>query len=362
MLLQWLNEVPIPHLMPHSEPGRMDKRFHEKMWLIDAETDHGVAIVGGLNIANEYFRVDPGDADSFWRDQDVIVKGEVIGDMVTAFDRNFDYFIAIKKSRGIFNTNLYWDKTRAVLDVTGKVKFTFRTDPRLDKKVRQMASKRLLLDYQASAVRFFQNRPRYKETYIGQAYLKLITRAQNEILIANAYFVPSEAFIDAVKNAARRCVGITIITNSTQTNDLPEITMTGRESYQEMLSVNSETVVNNCNKKQAAGIEIWEWQGKHRDSQERTEGTMHSKYAVFDNIISLVGSYNLDPRSEKLNSESALVFENARLAKTLARLFRNNDLAFSQRISMVKAKQFLHPTDPVYILEKSVGDWFKDEL
>ena len=29
------------------------------MWIIDGETDHAVAVVGGLNIANEYFRIDP---------------------------------------------------------------------------------------------------------------------------------------------------------------------------------------------------------------------------------------------------------------------------------------------------------------
>jgi putative cardiolipin synthase len=382
MLLQWINEVPVPHLMPHAEPDQMDKRFHEKMWLIDAETDHGMAIVGGLNVANEYFRVDPDNVDFFWRDQDVIVKGEVIKDMVTAFDRNIDYFLVIKKSRGIFNTDLYWDKTRKVLDVTGKIKFNFHTDPGLDKKVRQMAEKNLQLDYHSARVRFFQNRPRYKETYIGQAYLKLIMSAAREILMANAYFVPSETFISAIKDAARRCVRITLITNSTQTNDLPEITMVGRESYEDILSVNNETAVKHCFENhrfenhrfenhrfenhrfenQAAGIQIWEWQGKRSGTEERTEGTMHSKYAVFDSMISLVGSYNLDPRSEKLNSESALVFENEQLAETLAQLFHNNDLALSQQISMDQAKEYLHPTDPVYNIEKKLGDWFKDEF
>ncbi len=102
MLLQWLNEVPIPGLIPHAELSRMDKRFHEKIWLIDAETDHGVAIVDGLNVANEYLRVDPDNADFFWRDQDVIIKGVVIKDMVTAFDRNYNYFLAIKKA-GVFS-------------------------------------------------------------------------------------------------------------------------------------------------------------------------------------------------------------------------------------------------------------------
>ena len=367
MLLQWINEVPVPSLMPHAEHGRMNKRFHEKMWLIDAETDHGVAIVGGLNIANEYFRVDPDNADFFWRDQDVIIKGELINDMVTAFDRNFDYFLSIKQSRGIFNTNWYWDKTRDVLDITGRIKFVFQTDPKLDKKVREMAEKKLQLSYHSGTMRFFQNRPRYKESYIGQAYLKLIISAKQEILIANAYFVPSEQFIFAVKEAARRCVRIKIITNSTSTNDLPAITMVGRESYKDMLSVNSETAVEQCSKKypdkkQTAGIQVWEWQGRKNNSTVQTEGTMHSKYAVFDNTVSLVGSYNLDPRSAKLNSESAVVFKNNQLSNTLAQLFHDNDLSFSQQISLLQAEEFLHPADTLYSIEKGMGDLFKDDL
>ncbi len=364
MLLQWVNEIPIPFLMPHAELHRLNKRFHEKMWLIDGETDHAVAVVGGLNIANEYFRVDPNNADFFWRDQDVIVKGSLINDMVSAFDRNFDYFIQIKESRGIFNTNKYWEQTRNILDTTGKVHFTFKTDADLDKKVRKMAEKPLSLNYHSIAKsRFFQNRPRYKETYINQAYLTLIHNAKEEILIANAYFVPSEEFLVTIKEAAQRCVRIRLLTNSTKTNDLPAITMVGRESYQELLMLNDTIKNQHCVKnKTEKGIEIWEWQGKLKGEKTRSQGTMHSKYAIFDQNISLVGSYNLDTRSETLNSESALVFENKALAQTLAQLFYNNDLSFSHKISMTQAEEYLHPSDPLYKLQKNLGDWFKDEL
>ncbi|HQR47163.1 MAG TPA: phospholipase D-like domain-containing protein [Thermoanaerobaculia bacterium] len=90
MALQWLNEIPVPLLTPHTDPDQLDKRFHEKMWIIDGETDHGVAITGGLNIGNEYFRANPDDPDTTWRDQDVVVRGAVVRDLVTAFDRKFD--------------------------------------------------------------------------------------------------------------------------------------------------------------------------------------------------------------------------------------------------------------------------------
>ena len=74
MALQWLNEVPVPKLIPHTDPDALDKRFHEKMWIIDGETEHAIAVTGGLNIGNEYFRADPDDPDATWRDQDVVVR------------------------------------------------------------------------------------------------------------------------------------------------------------------------------------------------------------------------------------------------------------------------------------------------
>ena len=361
MLLQWINEVPIPKLMPHYDPNRLDKRFHEKMWIIDGETDHGIAITGGMNVGNEYFRIDPRTPHGNWRDQDVIVKGGVVQDMVAAFDRNFRYFVDIKKSRGILNTNLYWKATRSLLDKTGHVRFHFDTDPRLVERVQALAGNKLKTDFHAARSRFFQSRPRYQERYIEQAYLQLISGAKREILIANAYFVPSRAIMHALMDAARRCVAVSLISNSPQTNDLPEITMVGRGYYKTLLAVNQEPRVRQC-KRPRAGMHIHEWLGRPRDEKKQREGTMHSKYAVFDRRISLVGSYNLDPRSARLNSESALVFKNPILARQLADLFEHNDLPKSDPVSLDKAEHFKHPDDIIYRLRKSFGELFEQQL
>ncbi len=361
MLLQWINEVPIPKLMPHYDPNRLDKRFHEKMWIIDGETDHGVAITGGLNVGNEYFRIDPQTPHGYWRDQDVIVKGGVIKDMVAAFDRNFHYFTDIKKSRGVLNTNLYWKVTRAVLDKTGHVRFHFNTDPRLVERVKALARNKLKLDFHPARSRFFQSRPRFQEHTIEQAYLQLITAAKREILIANAYFVPSRAIMDALMNATRRCVAISLISNSPETNDLPEITMVGRGYYKTLLAVNREPRVRQCRHRRA-GLHIHEWLGRLRNESTQREGTMHSKYAVFDRRTSLVGSYNLDPRSARLNSESALVFESPILARQLADLFEYNDLPRSDPVTLDEAEYFTHPDEIIYRLRKSFGELFEQQL
>ena len=131
LALQWLNEVPVPRLTPHTDPNALNQRYHEKMWIVDGETPAAIAVTGGLNIGNEYFRADPWHPDKTWRDQDVVLRGAVVADLVAAFDRNFAYFVGVKKSRGIFDTNLYWGATRAVLDKTGRLPISYKTDPRV---------------------------------------------------------------------------------------------------------------------------------------------------------------------------------------------------------------------------------------
>ncbi|MEN8760490.1 MAG: phosphatidylserine/phosphatidylglycerophosphate/cardiolipin synthase family protein [Desulfobacterales bacterium] len=357
--LQWLNELPVTSHDAADKTTDPNKRYHEKMWIIDGETNHGVAVVGGLNIANEYFRIDPQNPSRYWRDQDVIVKGDVIKDMVASFDRNFEYFLKVKESRGILNTNIYWGATRYVFEKTGKMDMRHVTDERLKKNVRELADKKLELKYEAAKCRFFQNRPRFGETYIEQAYLKSIKAAKKEILIGNAYFVASATFVETVKDAVRRCVKVIILTNSPETNDLPMLTIVGRDFYDDILAVNDETVVQSCD---GGGVQIWEWQGRRTNATEQTEGTMHAKYAVFDRRVSIVGSYNMDPRSRTLNSESAIVFENRNLSRQLADMYYENDLDFSKQITLEDTVAFTDSADAVYQLEKDFGIFIEDDL
>ena len=360
LALQWVNEVPVPFLTPHYDAGRADKRFHEKLWLIDVETGHGQAVTGGLNIGNEYFRVDPTDPAGYWRDQDVALRGEILGDLAKAFDRNFEYLVSIKESRGIFNTNLYWDATRAVLDETGKFPVNYETDERLVGRVEELEGNGAPLEFRPSRCRFLHNRPRFAETYILQAYLKIISSAEHEMLIANAYFVPTPAIAAALEDAARRCVSVTLVTNSPETNDLPEISMVGRGYYKDLLAVNETPEVVACPNSDA-GLKIYEWIGQAAGDPVQ-QGTMHSKFAVADRRVSLVGSYNFDPRSERLNSETALVFEEAALADRLARWIVENDLGYSRQVTTADAAAFADPEETIYRFRKEIGHLFEEEL
>jgi putative cardiolipin synthase len=358
LYLEWINEVPMPFLSPAKDPEAPNNRYHEKMWIVDGETQRGAAVVGGLNIANAYFRVDPSDPDDFWRDQDVIVKGSIVADMVTAFDRNFEHFLKIKESREGLNTDLYWQRTREFLDKAGNLTVPYTTRSDLVERLKNMARMQPGLNYVNARSRFFHNRPRLGESYIQQAYLKLFDDAEREIIICNAYFIPSSDFIDAVRNAVNRGVRVIILTNSPETNDLPELTMVGRSYYKTILSINKDAWM----KQSGGSVQIWEWYGWRYDQAQQTEGTIHAKYAVFDRRYSLVGSYNLDPRSEKLNSETAVVFESDILSARLAEIFYTNDLAYSRKVSAEAANEYNDPSDALYKLRKEFGTLFEPLL
>ena len=181
------------------------------------------------------------------------------------------------------------------------------------------------------------------------------------MLIANAYFVPTPSIVRALTDAAKRCTAVRVVSNSPVTNDLPEITLVGRGYYAQLLAVNATPEVRACGSPDA-GLRIFEWVGQRPDEAQRTQGTMHSKFAVFDGERSLVGSYNLDPRSEKLNSESALVFRQPELAARLRQKLLGDDLRYSRKVSAADAAGFESPTDVVERFRKSLGAAFEDHL
>jgi putative cardiolipin synthase len=237
----------------------------------------------------------------------------------------------------------------------------YHTQPEVLAHVARMEARQPSLEFHPATCRFFQSRPRLKETYIQQAYVKLIERARSEVLIANAYLVPTPSIVLALTDAARRCVAVRLISNSPETNDLPEISLVGRGYYKDLLAVNESPEVAACDRADK-GLRIWEWVGQSADEAERRQGTMHSKYAVIDGRRGLVGSYNLDPRSEKLNSESAMVFEQPELAGMLRRSYLDNDLKYSREVTPAQAAEFEAPADVIERFRKSIGHLFEQHL
>ena len=68
--------IPLAWSLDHVGP--MTRSVADAAAVLDA-----IAVAGGLNIGNEYFRADPDNPDATWRDQDVVLRGAIVRDLVT---------------------------------------------------------------------------------------------------------------------------------------------------------------------------------------------------------------------------------------------------------------------------------------
>ncbi|HYN54444.1 MAG TPA: cardiolipin synthase ClsB [Methylotenera sp.] len=124
---------------------------------------------------------------------------------------------------------------------------------------------------------------------IEKAYLTAIGRAHNEVIIANAYFVPGRKFRKALLEAAKR--GVTV-----------KLLLQGRMEYFLMFATHAFYSVFLRH-----GVEIYEYR----------KGFMHSKVAVIDSHWATIGSSNIDPFSLLLAREANVVVQDKIFAETL---------------------------------------------
>lgn len=321
--LHWYNELDVGDWLAHN------MRYHEKYLVVDGER----AVLGGMNVADEYFRCSD-DPVLTWRDQDVAVEGPAAADVAAAFLDNHAWFKAVKAQKpALLDPDAYWrvwQRRHPAIDAV--------LQRALDAQRARHARKEgvdlgVICEgepvpsavHEGVPVRFLRNRPRAGERLIRDLYLERIAAARKSVLIENAYFVPSDALMAALGSAARRGVEVHVVTNSDATNDIPMITTAGRRRYKELID---------------AGVAVWEWH-----AERHGEGTIHAKHAVFDDEVAIIGSYNLDPRSERLNSENVVLLEHAPLAAELATWIRTRDLPMAERITAEQAAAWLTPLD-----------------
>jgi cardiolipin synthase len=127
-------------------------------------------------------------------------------------------------------------------------------------------------------------------TRIERAYRRAIGRAREEVVIANAYFIPGRKMRHALLSAARRGVQVRLL-------------LQGRyESFMQFYAARSVygTLLR-------AGVQIHEY----------SPTFLHGKVAVIDGRWATVGSTNLDPLSLLLAREANVVMEDRQFATQL---------------------------------------------
>jgi len=125
---------------------------------------------------------------------------------------------------------------------------------------------------------------------IEEAYLEAIKAAQQEILVANAYFLPGRRFRLALIAAAQRGVRVNVL-------------LQGQVEYV-LLHYATHALYGTL---LTAGVHLHEYR----------KSFLHAKVAVIDGVWATVGSSNIDPFSLLLAREANVVVKNTRFAGEL---------------------------------------------
>ncbi len=123
--------------------------------------------------------------------------------------------------------------------------------------------------------------PEYPDPVQQQMLTALIHASVQSIRLVTPYFVPDEPTLIALKAAAQRGVEVELILAATLDQRLVQW---AQESYYEELLSN--------------GVMIRRYPDRF----------LHTKFGVFDDHLSLIGSANLDVRSNLINAEFGLIF------------------------------------------------------
>ncbi len=284
-------------------PFRLDKplwivrRMHDKLVVADGR----VLLAGGRNIQSTYFGYGRQIRSHNYVDCDLQVEGNAAAEARR-------YFLALWASREVRPS-----RARATPEETGEAARLLDghktwLDARIE-EARNDPERTPATLAEAGPVRFLHDPvdSRDRTRKVGSELRDLLDSARESAVVESPYLVPSRAFRAALRQALDRGVHVRILTNSLAATDnlWPQAGYAGHKT----------DLVR-------SGVELWEYQGPE---------CLHSKAAVIDGETVIVGSYNLDPRSETLNTELALVVRNGPLA-TEMRSLMDSHLEKSARI------------------------------
>jgi cardiolipin synthase len=263
--VQWVVYSPVGRL-GLLWPGQW-RRLHRKLCVVDGT----IGFCGGINILDDYHDPNHGALASPRLDFSLRVEGPLVQEIRATIDRQWSRIEAVGQLR-----RARWSGALELLrTATGRTPAMAAPPERVHANVRASL---LLRDNLR------------RRTTIERAYLRAIGRARQEIIIANAYFVPGGRMRRALVSAARRGVRVCLL-------------LQGRYEYF-MQYYAARPVIGALLR---AGVEIHEY----------APSFLHAKVAVIDGHWATVGSSNLDPLSLLLAREANVGVEDRGFAARL---------------------------------------------
>ncbi len=338
------------------EYHRLDHRMHNKSMIVD----NRVAIVGGRNLADEYFGL---DEQGNFRDMELLVGGTPVPKLANTFDTywNNHWSIPIK----------LLSKVEASTDALEKARHVLADDAHdgpveEDAATREAAWVELATSAVKGQVEVYADEPPTRNpadaesapVQVANDIVALLDGAQKEILIISAYLIPTIELESAVERAVARGVRVRILTNSIRSNNH----ITAHSAYSKHIG---ELLTH--------GAEMHEVRIDAEDRHlymltpvEEKMLALHAKVLVVDDDKVFIGSANLDPRSLRINTEMGLLVHsealNAQVREAVNGDFdtRNAwrlELGENGHVYWVSAEERLD-SQPAASFMQRIEDWF----
>lgn len=315
--------------------NRLNSRMHNKLFIVD----NIALITGGRNVGSNYFY--PETAANF-SDTDVLFLGDITYNATKSFDEYWNYHLSIpaevfpkakskkaaKKLQERFD-NIGQANSEDIKEYNKLIDFVQKEYK--NKKFDFSWGKGKFLADPPSKV---EMSPEEKENYKGdivKALLHLWNKTSKSVCLSAAYFVPGDGALSNILKKKNKGIHITIVTNSLSSTNAPTV-------YAKWENYRTDLI--------KAGADVYEFmlsaenlRGKRHDRERKRSSfsVLHSKTIVFDDDISWIGSFNLDPRSALYNTENVAIFESKDFADKLRDMIKN-DTKTSWHVSIKNGK------------------------
>ena len=312
--------------------SRVNHRMHNKLLVADG----AMAVIGGRNIANEYFL--RGMSGNFV-DVDAFTTGFIVAPLEGLFDRYWNSLAAAPLEK-VAKTSL----SKAEL----LERFEAWTGPEKTPPPMELPSNDILgygpisddLDLGRLGLIWgdayvFADHPdkpfedqsngELLETSVTYNVFEAIRSAKFEVLASSPYFVPGKRGMEMLRGLRERGVNVTVMTNSLAATD-EFLVHTGYARYREELL--------------RMGVNLFELSTSRLMQNKRaflfgaSLGRLHAKLAVVDRHLSFIGSMNLDPRSAVVNTELGAIIDSPELARELIRVIDLDRLHSAYRVRL----------------------------
>ena len=274
---------------------RLNHRMHNKSLTVD----DAATLVGGRNIGNAYFGLDP---KANFLDLDVLATGATAAAVRGSFEAfwNSPHARPLNELARVRFTPLRLMERRRRLDRFAERALTgLHGGPWDEAKARGQLARcaARLAPAEVAVLTDHPDKLAGAPSPIAEGFAALCREARRELLVESAYFVPGEEGTEGFAALAARGVRVRVATNSLAATDVP-LVHGGYARWRRPL-LRAGIALHEVRPTLPAGL-------RRLLRRRRSRAALHTKAAAFDRERAFVGSMNLDPRSARINTEIGL--------------------------------------------------------